>query len=205
VIAVASSPNVIVANPASGVQTLVDAVALARKSGLSYGSAGVGTTPHLSAEYLFTVLAKVPVTHIPYKGAAPALTAVMGGEVPIASVAMPPAVPMIKLGKVHGLAVTSSKRVAALPDVPTVAESGFVGFEDYTWVGLFLPTGSPTDAVDRLHNEVAKIIESPDFKERLAGLGFEPIGGSREAFGQYLRKEIDHWAKVIRETGTKPE
>jgi tripartite-type tricarboxylate transporter receptor subunit TctC len=205
VIVVASSPNIILAHPGSGVRTLADALALGRQKGLNYGSAGNGTTPHLSAEYLFKVLAKIPTTHVPYKGAGPALTAALGGEVPVVSVAMPPSVPHVKAGKLVALAVTSTKRVAVLPDVPTVAESGFPGFDDYTWVGLFLPAASPGAAVERLNAEVGKILAAPEVKERLASLGFEPVGGSRGEFARYLKKELAHWGRVVKETGAKAE
>ena len=204
-IVVASSPNIIVASQASGLKTLAEAVAFGKAKGLQYGSAGNGTTPHLSAEYLFRILAKLPATHVPYKGAGPALNAAMTGEVPVVSVAMPPSVALIKAGKLRGLAVTSSKRVAALPDVPTVAESGFPGFDDYTWAGLFVPAGTPATAVGRLHVEVAKILAQADTRGRLATLGFEPVGGTQQEFAAYLKKELEHWARVVKETGAKAE
>jgi tripartite-type tricarboxylate transporter receptor subunit TctC len=177
----------------------------ARSGKMNYGTAGAGTTPHLSAEYLFKNLAKVNITHIPYKGAGPAVAAAVAGEVEIASVAMPPAVSQVKGGRLIGLAVTSSKRVAALPDVPTVAESGFPGFEDYTWVGFFMPAGSPVEAVNRLNAEMNKLLATQDMKDRLAALGFEPVGGSPAEFGRYVSAEVQKWAKVVRETGAKSE
>jgi tripartite-type tricarboxylate transporter receptor subunit TctC len=202
---VASSPNVIVAAPTLGANTLQEVVEKAKSGKLNYGTAGPGTTPHLSAEYLFKILAKVPVTHVPYKGGGPALAALMASEIELVSVAMPPAVPMIKSGKIRGIAVTSDRRVAALPDVPTVAESGFPGFADYTWVGLFVPAGTPADAVARLNGEIDKLLQQPDLRERLATIGFEPIGGTPAQFADYLKTELVKWAKVVRETGASAE
>lgn len=201
---VGSSPNLIVAGAALK-GTLRDVINQARGGRLNYGSAGAGTTPHLTAEYLFKVLAGVSVQHIPYQGAGPAMSAVMGGQVEIASVAMPAAVALVKGGKVRGLAVTSNKRVSALPDVPTVAESGFPGFEDYTWVGLFLPAGTPGAIVERVNGSVNAILSTQDTKDRLAAVGFEPVGGTSRDFGSYLTEEIRKWAKVIKETGTAVE
>jgi len=202
---VASSPNVIVAAPTLGANTLQEVVEKAKSGKLNYGTAGPGTTPHLSAEYLFKILAKVPVTHVPYKGGGPALAALMASEIELVSVAMPPAVPMIKSGKIRGIAVTSERRVAAIPDVPTVAESGFPGFADYTWVGLFVPAGTPADAVARLNGEVEKLLQQPDMRERLAAIGFEPMGGTPGQFADYLKTELVKWARVVRETGASAE
>ena len=202
---VASSPNLLVAYPGLKTKNLQEIVAEAKSGKLNYGTAGAGTTPHLTAEYLFKVLAKVDVTHIPFQGAGPALNATMGGQVEMASVALPAAVEMVKGGKVRGLAVTSNKRVAALPDVPTVAESGFPGFEDYTWVGVFAPSKTPPEVVQHLNSEINKILRSADFQAKLAGVGFEPVGGSTKEAADYLKTELSKWAKVVKETGTKVE
>jgi tripartite-type tricarboxylate transporter receptor subunit TctC len=202
---VASSPNLLVAYPGLKAKNLQEVVAEAKSGKLNYGTAGAGTTPHLTAEYLFKVLAKVDVTHIPFQGAGPALNATLGGQVEMASVALPAAVEMVKGGKVRGLAVTSNKRVAALPDVPTVAESGFPGFEDYTWVGVFAPSKTPPEVVQHLNSEINKILRSADFQAKLAGVGFEPVGGSTKDAADYLKTELAKWAKVVKETGTKVE
>jgi len=177
----------------------------AKDGKLNYGTAGAGTTPHLTAEYLFKVLAKVDVTHVPFAGAGPALAATIGGQVELASVALPAAVEMVKGGKVRGLAVTSAKRMPFLPDVPTVAESGFPGFEDYTWVGLFAPAGTPLPAINRLNAETEKILHLPEFQTKLANLGFEPRGGSTAEADKYLRAELIKWARVVRETGAQAD
>lgn len=202
---VASSPNLIVAAPKLKAHTLKDVMLDAQSGKYNYGTAGAGTTPQLSAEYLFKVLGKVNVTHVPFQGAGPALNAAMGGQIELASVALPAAVELVKAGKVRGLAVTSNKRVAAIPDVPTVAESGFPGFEDYTWVGVFAPSKTPEPVIARLNREIAAIQRTPDFQAKLAGAGFEVMGGSTKEAQEFLRSELAKWARVVRETGAKAD
>jgi tripartite-type tricarboxylate transporter receptor subunit TctC len=204
VINVASSPNMIITSHA-GPASLRELIEQSRKNGLIYGSAGAGTTPHLTAEYLFKNLAGLSVTHVPYKGAAPAVNAALTGEVVAVSVAMPTAVPHIKSGKLRGLAITSSRRNDALPEVPTVQEMGFPGFEDYTWVGIFVPAGTPAAVVSKINADVNAFLGQPDSRERLANFAFEPVGGTSESFARYIRTEVAKWAKVIRETGAKIE
>lgn len=204
VVNVASSPNMIVTAPGGprSLRALIDA---SRAKGLAYGSPGNGTTPHLTAEYLFKNLAGLQVMHVPYKGAAPAVTAALMGEVPAVSVALPAAVPHIKAGKLRGLAVMSERRLAAIPEVPTVQESGFPGLEDYTWIGVFVPAGTPQMVIARLNGEVNAHLLQPEIRERLEALGFEPVGGSPAQFGAYLQAEVVKWARVVRETGAKVE
>jgi tripartite-type tricarboxylate transporter receptor subunit TctC len=202
---VASSPNLIVAAPSLKAQTLKDVLADARSGTYNYGTAGAGTTPHLTAEYLFKVLGKVNVTHVPFQGAGPAMNAAMAGTTQLASVALPAAVELVKAGRVRGLVVTGSKRSAALPDVPTVAESGFPGFEDLTWVGVFAPARTPDAILQRINREVAAIQRDPEFQAKLAAAGFEPMGGSSARARDYLRSEITKWARVVRETGAKAD
>ena len=202
---VASSPNLIVASPKLKAKTLREVMVEAQSGQYNYGTAGAGTTPQFSAEYLFKVLGKVNVTHVPFQGAGPALNAAMGGQIELASVALPAAVELVKAGKVVGLAVTSSKRVAAIPDVPTVAESGFPGFEDYTWVGVFAPAKTPEAIIQRLNQEVAAIQRQSDFQARLATAGFEVMGGSTAEAQSFLRSELTKWARVVKETGAKAD
>jgi len=204
VVNVSSSPNMIITNQ-EGPKTLGDLIEKSRANGLIYGSAGAGTTPHLTAEYLFKNLAGLKATHVPYKGAAPAVNAALTGEVVAVSVAMPTAVPHIKSGRLRGLAVTSNTRMAALPDVPTVQEAGFAGFEDYTWVGVFVPTGTPPAIVSKFNADVNAFLQQADVRERLAALAFDPVGGSPDSFARYLKTEVAKWAKVIKETGAKVE
>lgn len=202
---VASSPNLIVASPKLKAKTLREVMVEAQSGQYNYGSAGAGTTPQLSAEYLFKVLGKVKVAHVPFQGAGPALNAAMGGQIELASVALPAAVELVKAGKVIGLAVTSNKRVAAIPEVPTVAESGFPGFEDYTWVGVFAPAKTPEAIIQRLNQEVAAIQRQSEFQARLATAGFEVMGGSTAEAQDFLRRELSKWARVVKETGARAD
>lgn len=202
---VANSPNIIVAGTSLTAKNLRDGLESAKSGKMSYASPGTGTTPHLSAEYLFKVLAKSDVLHVPYKGAGPALNGALTGEVQFASVAMPAAVSLVKSGKLQGLAVTSGKRSAALPDVPSVAESGFPGFEDYTWVGFFVPTGTPKSIVNKINSDIEFLLQQQDVKEQLAQLGFDSVGGTPESFARYIKVEMTKWSKVVKETGVKAD
>ncbi|HXJ09618.1 MAG TPA: tripartite tricarboxylate transporter substrate binding protein [Burkholderiales bacterium] len=204
VINLASSPNMIITH-AAGPKSLRELIDSSRAGGLIYGSAGAGTTPHLTAEYLFKNLAGLKVTHVSYKGAAPAVTAALSGEVVAVSVAMTTAVPHVKSGKLRGLAVTSRARMPVLPDVPTVQEAGFAGFEDYTWVGMFAPAGTPREIVAKVNTDANAFLAGAEVRERLASLAFDPIGGGSDAFATYLKAEVAKWAKVIKETGAKIE
>jgi len=206
VVLLATAPNIIVANPASGIKNLKDVIDRVRQGKpVRYGSPGFGTTPQLSAEYLFKVLGKADVMHVPYKGIPPLMQAVISGEVEIAAAALPPTVPQIKSGRLVGLAVTSATRNMAIPDVPTIAEAGFTGFEDESWVGLWVPAGTPAAVVARLREEMAKIAAMPDTRDRLRNIGFEASVGTGEAFTALVQKELRKWDKVVKETGAKVE
>ena len=202
---VAGTPNLLVASPALPVQNLKDVFKLAKTQNLSFGTAGGGTTPHLSAEYLFKSLAKVNIVHAPYTGASPALSAVMGNQIELASVALPAAVALVKAEKVKPLAVTSAQRVAAMPNVPTVAELGFPGFNFATWVGVFAPAKTPADIVARLNSELNLILFIPEFQQQLAQAGFNPMGGSLNKASDYVKSELVKYAKVVKETGITAE
>ncbi|MDB5964285.1 MAG: tripartite tricarboxylate transporter substrate binding protein [Polaromonas sp.] len=202
---VASTPNIIIAGnqlPATSLRAVVD---MAKSKPLNYGSPGLGTTPQLSAEYLFKSLANVPVMHVPYSGASPAVAAVAGGQVELASVALPAAVQLVKGGKVRALAVTSNKRTRVLPDVPTIAEAGFTGFEDSTWVGLWLQKGTPASVVDKIAADVEAVVAQPEVREQLANLGFEPSDVAPKQFAAYQKLELAKWAKVVKATGAKQD
>lgn len=201
----ASAPNVLVTSAGSGIRTLRDAVERARTGKVQYGSPGYGTTPQLSAEYLFKLLAKVDVLHVPYKGIPPVITAAISGEVDVASTALPPAVPHIKAGRLVGLAVTSGQRNPAIPDVPTIAEAGFTGFEDESWVGVWLPAATPPAVVARLRDELDRAVASPDLRDKLNAVGFEASTLRGEAFAQMVRRELNKWQRVVKETGAKVE
>ena len=202
---VAAQPSVIVAHPSVAANSLQELIALAKGGKLNFGTAGNGTSPHLAAEYLFKVLAGVNVTHIPFNGGGPALQAAAGGNVELVNVALSPAIPLIKSGKLKAIAVTSPKRAPSLPDVPTIAESGFPGFEDRTWVGMFEPSATPGAVVVRLNAEVERVLQLPEIRERMAAIAFEPIGGTPQAFGQFARSETVKFARFVREAGIKSE
>jgi tripartite-type tricarboxylate transporter receptor subunit TctC len=206
VINVATSPLVIIAGAKFPGTTLGQAVDRARAGGLTYASGGAGTAPFLSADYLFRILAKGDVTHVPYKGGgSAAIAAALAGEVDVLSIAAGPPLSLIRAGRLRALAVTGARRFPGLPDVPTVGESGFPHFEHYTWVGVFAPAGTPANIVSRLNADIEKLLLQADFRERLAALACEPAGGSPESFARYVDSEIVRWAKIIKETGAKPE
>ena len=202
---VAWQPNVIVAAPALPVASLADVIALARTRNLSYGTPGQGSVPHLAGVYLFNMLAKVEILHVPYSGAAPALTAMIGNQVDLGMMTLPPAVPHVKAGKVKGIAVTSAKRASTLPDVATVAESGFPGYEVNVFSGFFMPAGTPKAAVERFRETVQAVMSMADVKEQLAGLGFEPADTSGDEFRRLVTNEIKQWTKVLQVTNLKLE
>jgi tripartite-type tricarboxylate transporter receptor subunit TctC len=202
---VAWQPNIIVAAPGLPVTSLENVVSLSRTRKLSYGTPGQGSIPHLAGVYLFEVLAKTDVLHVPYSGAAPALGATVAGQIDLAFVTLPPATQLVKAGKVKGIAVTSAKRASALPDVPTVAESGFPGYEVNVFAGFFMPAGTPKSVVDRFREAVLKVIDMPDIKEQLSSLGFDPADTSSDEFRRLISDEIRKWAKVVETTHIKIE
>ncbi|MGE5524777.1 MAG: Bug family tripartite tricarboxylate transporter substrate binding protein [Rhodospirillaceae bacterium] len=197
------SPNMLFVHPSVPANTLQELIALGRTKKLSYGSAGTGSTPHLTGERVLKLMAGLDVTHVPYSSAAPAMLAVAAGQVPVGSIAMPPTVPFIKSGKIRGIAVTSPARMPSLPDVATVAEQGFPGYEDYTWIGFFAPMGTPRAIVAELNRQIGAALRMPDTKERLATLGFDPIDNTPEQFTAYIKIEVEKWAKVIKESGAR--
>ena len=201
----ASQPNMIFVNANFPARSLADLVSLARTSKLSFASPGSGTTPHLTGENLFNVVAKLNMTPIHFRGAGPAVVAVVSGEPPVGSMAISGPLPQVKAGRLRALAVSSVRRIAALPDVPTFAEAGFPGIEDYTWIGVFLPAGTPAAIVQKLNESINRAIQSADVRERLDASGFEPVGGSPQQVAEYVKAEIVKWGKVVRETGAKPD
>ena len=201
----ASTPNILVTGAGTGIKSLKDVVERAKTAKVQYGSPGFGTTPQLSAEYLFKSLAKIDILHVPYKGSPPLIAAGISGEVEVASTALPPAVPHLKSGRLVGLAVTSTQRNPAIPDVPTIAEAGFTGFDDESWVGIWVPAGTPAPIVSRLTEEIDRAVKSADLQERLRGVGFEASNLRGAAFGAMVKREIDKWERVVKETGAKVE
>ena len=205
VVGVASQPNMIFVNAGVPARTLAELFSLAKTSKLAYASPGSGTTPHLTGENLFNVLAKLNMTPIHFRGAGQAVVAVVSGEPPVGSMAISGPLPQVRAGRLRVLAVSSAKRVAALPDVPTFAEAGYPGVEDYTWIGMFHPAGTPSPIVQKLNDSINRAIRSPDFRERLDASAFDPLGGSQQQFADYVKAEIVKWGKVVRATGAKPD
>ena len=202
---VASQPNLIIVHADFPVKTLAELFQKAKTEKLAFASPSSGTTPHLTAENLFKVRARVDILHVPFKGAGPAITAVLGGQPPIGSMAGTAPMPHIKAGKVRALAVSSGKRLASLPDVPTLGELGYPGMEDYTWVGLFVPAGTPPEAVQKLNDAVLKAVQAQDFRARLDSLAFEPTAQPLRETADYVKGELVKWAKVVKDTGAKPD
>ena len=198
-----STPNIITVNPSVPAKNLQELVALARKDQLSYASSGIGTTTHLSMERL-KAAAKVDITHVPYQPAQ-AVGAAVAGHTQISSTSMPPAVPQVKGGKVRAIAVTSAQRSPALPDVPTVNEQGFSGFDDLTWTAFFAPAGMSSDLVNRLNSEINRALSTPDVRDRLAQLGLEWRGNTSGEFAAFLRAEVQKWAKAVKDSGAKAD
>ena len=194
---IAQSPNVLVANPASGIASVKDLIARAKADPgkLDYASGGQGSSAHMSME-LFKYLTKTDLNHIPYKGATPALTDIIAGTVPVGFFNLPPAMGHIKSGKVRALAVTTAQRWPALPDVPTVAEAGVEGFETVAWFGLLAPAGTPRAVIDRLAGEVRKICQMPDVRARIEATGAAAVGSTPEEFGQRIHADVDKWKRV---------
>ena len=200
-------PVVLVAHPAVPVKTVADVVALDRQAPgkLSFGSAGNGGGTHLAGE-LFNMQAGTKLLHVPYKGSAPAMTDLLGGQVQFMFSDAPTALPQIKAGKVRAIAVASAKRSALLPDVPTVAESGIAGlsgYEAYSWAAFMVPAGTPKDIVQRLSADIGKALADPQVKQRLYDAGAEAMPTTPEAFGKMLHTEIDKWTKVVRAADIK--
>ncbi|MGH8616579.1 MAG: Bug family tripartite tricarboxylate transporter substrate binding protein [Burkholderiales bacterium] len=202
----AASPNIFAAHPtvpAKSMQELIKLVQGAPKK-FSFATPGIGTTPDLSA-VLFKLTTKTDVATIPYNGAGPAVAAVIANQVPLGCFAMPPATPHIQGGRLRALAVTSAKRSAVFPEVPTMAEAGLPGQEADTLQGLLVPAGTPAAVVQRLHADVVKILTQPETRDRISSLGFEIVASSPKEFAAQIRLEVAKWTKVVKEAGVKVE
>jgi tripartite-type tricarboxylate transporter receptor subunit TctC len=201
----ASQPNMIFVNSSLPARSLPELISQSKDKKIAFASPGSGTTPHLTGENILRVVAKLDITPIHFRGAGAGVTAVVSGEPPIGCMAISGPLPQIKAGRLRALAVSSAKRIPALPDVPTFAEAGFPGVEDYTWVGVFLPAGTSAAIAQKLNAAVNRAIESPDVRERLATNAFDPVGGTQQHAAEYVKAEIVKWAKVVRDTGAKPD
>lgn len=193
---VASVPMFVVVPPSSSPKTVADLITLAKSKSINYASSGDGSPEHIAAE-LLKGMAKITMTHVAYKGGAPGALALISGEVQAGFNTAPVAVPHIKSGRMRALAVTSAKRNPALPEVPTVAESGVPGYDMIVWYGAILPAGTPAVAVNRLNTDINKALKLPDVQQRLASLGADPLGGSAAEFGTYIKAEITKYTKVV--------
>lgn len=204
IVQIADAPLVLVVPANSPYKTLADLIAAAKKKpgDVSFGSPGNGTVSHLTGELLQTTTG-IKLQHIPYKGSAQAITDLIGGQVQTYMSSVPTALSHIKGGKLRALAVTSSKRVAALPDVPTVAEAGYKNFDANTWFGLVAPKGTPPAIVEKINAEVNKVLKSPDVREKFAAEGGGPLGGTSAEFAALLKSDYSKWAKVVKDSGAK--
>ena len=198
----AVSPNIIYVHPSVKASDLKELLALAKTDKLSYASSGNGTTTHLGAELLFKNLAKVDILHVPYAPAA-AANAVVSGQVPVGSTSIPPVVQLARAGKVRALAVTSAKRSGALPDVPTVAESGYPGFEANTWFAMLAPSATPPEVLDRLNLEINKILQNRGINEGFAAQSLEAVRMDRPTLDAYIAGEAKKWGGVVQQTGAR--
>ena len=198
--------NVLVVQPSLPIKTVADYVDYAKKNPgkLTYASSGIGGAGHLSGELLKSV-AKVDIVHVPYKGGGPAMQGFLGGQVdsffatPISSISQ------IRAGKARAVATTGSKRAALMPDVPTIAEAGYAGYEALNWYGFLAPRGTPKDIIDRLNREIVKALAAPQAVAALHKTGTEPKSSTPDEFAQYIKREYDTWGKVVKEAGIKAQ
>jgi len=204
---IATFPSLIVVHPSMPVKSVKELISLARArpGEINFASPNIGSPNHLAME-LFKTMAKIDMVHIPYKGGSGQMMGdLIGGQVQLASMGFPPAVPQVKAGKLRALAVSSKQRSGQLPDVPTVDESGLPGFEVSSWYGVFGPAAVPKQVIARINADMVAILGSADMKEKLAPLGAESAPGTPEAFARFVRDEIEKWAKVVRNSGARAD
>ena len=199
------SPNLLVVHSSVPVKTVKDLVALARSrpGQLNFSSSGSGTTQHLAGE-LFNIRAKVQTVHVPYRGTAPSLTALVGGEVSLSYANVPVLMPFIKSGRLRAIASTGPRRTQLMPEVPTIRESG-VDMDIVVWYGIFAPAATPKTIVDRLSPALVKLVHAPEMKQRLSDLGAEPVGSTPEEFERQLKSEVGVWQEVVRVSGARAD
>ena len=196
----------VIANPTLPVKDLRELVALAKAEPgkYSYASMSIGFGL-LTTERLFRLGLKADMIRVPFQGAAPLITSTLGGHTPVAFIALPPAAPLIKEGKLRALAITGAKRSPDFPDVPTTTEAGFPGQESELLIGFVAPAGTPKPIIDRLHSEVVRIVALPDVKQKLDTLGFTPVASTPEAYAAQIRSDLETWGKVVQDLGMKVE
>jgi tripartite-type tricarboxylate transporter receptor subunit TctC len=198
--------NVLVVQPNLNVNSVADYIKLAKEKagGVTYSSSGVGGAGHLAGELLH-VMAKIDIVHVPYKGGGPAMQGFLGGQVDSFFATPVSSISQIRAGKAKAIATTGSRRAALMPDVPTIAESGFPGYEALNWYGYLAPKGTPKEIVDRLHKEIAKALANPKVVEQMNKTGVEPLAMTPEEFGAYIKREFDTWGKVVKDAGIKAQ
>jgi tripartite-type tricarboxylate transporter receptor subunit TctC len=203
---VAVQPNILVVNPEVPVRSVQDLIALAksRPGRLNYASSGSGAAAHLAGE-LFKSMTGVDMVHVPYKGAQPALTDVIAGQAQLMFATSASVIPYIKAGRLRALAVTTARRSASVPDLPTVAEAGVPGFEAITWHGVVVPAATPPGLVERLNRDIVAALGERDLRERLESLGAEVSPGTPRDFARYIASEIPKWTKVVKDSGARAE
>jgi tripartite-type tricarboxylate transporter receptor subunit TctC len=203
---VAASPNVISAHPSFPAKTLKELIELvkAHPGTYSFAQPATGSTPHLAGELLKQKYGLDLVT-VPFNGAGLAINSTIGGHTPIAFTALPPAMSNIKEGKLHGIAVLSTRRSPSLPDVPTNVEAGVPDLESYTLTGIVAPTGTPNEIIERWHRDIVQMVAMPDIKERLESLGFVPVANTPQEFDQRLKTEMEKWGKVVRDANIRAD
>jgi len=198
------TPNLISVHPSVKAGNLQELIALAKATPMSYASSGAGTSPHLNMEQLFTVRSRVNITHVPMTPPT-AVSALAGNQVPVAATAMATAVPQVKAGRIRAVAVTSKARSSILPDVATVAESGFPGFADHTWFSFFAPAGTPPAIVSKLNAEINRILSQPESRSRLDTLSLEFAPKTPAEFAASLKAEMASYAKMVKDAGLKAD
>jgi len=203
---VAIQPNILVVNPSIKAETVQELIKFARQNPgkLNYASSGSGAAAHLAGE-LFKAMAGVDIVHVPYKGAQPALTDVIAGQVQMMFATSASVIPYVKAGRLRALAVTTAQRSPSVPELPTVAEAGVAGFEATTWHGVVVPAATPLDSIEFLNKQINSVLEEKDLRERLANLGAEIATGTPKDFADYIAREIPKWAKVVKDSGARPE
>jgi len=203
---VAESQNLLVLHPSVPARTVKELIAVSkqRPGEINFGSSGIGTTPHLSAE-LFQYMTGAKWVHIPYKGSGLGLTALLAGEISLYFANVPAVIRHVQAGKLRPIALSGPKRTAAVPGIPTVAESGLPGFEVTSWFGISAPARTPRPVVDRLHGEIVRALNTPDLRERMQGMGADPVGNTPEQYTAFVQNEIVKWGKVIKAAGIKGE
>jgi tripartite-type tricarboxylate transporter receptor subunit TctC len=206
IIHVATTPGVLVIHPSVPAKTVKELIALARKrpGELAYGTAGLGSFTHISAE-LFAVMTGTRMTHVPYKGSGPVTADLVGGHIQLSFSSAVPAMPQIQSGRLRALATTGEKRLAVLPDLPTVAEAGVAGYESSTWTAMAAPARTPQAVIERLNREVNAVLQLPDIHERSAAMGSVITGGTPEWFQDYLKSELAKYGKLVKQAGIRPE